>query len=64
MKSFKEFFNEKKLYYPTINATRGSNQGMTSWDPTKTFPTQDSTILIPFPTKNKKKKKSKRLKKD
>jgi hypothetical protein len=63
MKSFRDFFNEAKLYYPKVNATRGSNQGMTSWDPSKTFPTQDNTILIPFPSKAKKKK-IKRLRKD
>ena len=55
MKSFKSFV-EGKLYYPTKNATRGKDIGMTSVDPSKTFPTTDSTYILPFPTKIKKKK--------
>lgn len=62
MKTFKEFLKETKLYYPTINAVRGTDQQTTSWDPSKTYPTQDSTLLVPMP--KKKKKKIKKSKKD
>jgi len=62
MKSFKDFFSEAKLYYPTKNAERGTDIGMTSVDPSKTFPSSDSTFILPYPTKIKKKKKTKKSK--
>jgi hypothetical protein len=59
---FKDFYKEGRLYYPTRRAIRGTDIGMTAADFSKTFPSSDSTVILPFP-KNKKKK-AKRLKKD
>lgn len=63
MKSFKDFVDEGTLYYPTINATRGTNIGMTQMDPSKTFPSNDKTLVLPYP-KDKKRKVKKQKKKD
>jgi len=66
MKPFKDFIDENTLYYPTINATRGTNIGMTQVDVSKTIPANDKTVVLPFPNsiKNKKRKIKKQKKKD
>ena len=49
------------LYYPTKNAVRGTDIGMTQVDPSKTFPATDKTAVLRFPKdKLRKKKKIKR----
>lgn len=44
------------LYLPTKKAVRGRDIGMTRVDPSKTFPSSDKTLVLPFPKDKKRKK--------
>lgn len=46
-------FGSNTLYYPNKNAVKGTDMGMTQVDPSKTFPSSDSTMILKLP-KNKK----------
>ena len=60
MKNFLEFATESKLYYPTIAGTRGPSMGTTVGDHSKTFPSNDKTVLLPFPKDKKRVKRKKK----
>jgi hypothetical protein len=60
LKNFLEFAKESKLYSPTIAGTRGTNIGTTVGDFSKTFPSNDKTVLLPFPKDKKRVKRKKK----